>query len=125
MPRPPHDHDDALPPGTTIIEPPPDIPPDPAPSKPTTGMQDPEYRKKRRKTKHPFNFEINDTRRLQLRKVADTRGISMGATLRQLIAAAYTMDVDHKPVCASGRACFMPHMHPHEPVPCPEEEPTL
>lgn len=77
-----------------------------------TGMADPEYRRKRRAARKPFNFELDKTRREQLEQVAMARGISQAATLRQLITAAFAMDVKNDPMCASGRKCFMPHVHP-------------
>jgi len=78
----------------------------------TDGMHDKTYRNNRRKRKPPFNFELDPDRRKQLREIADMRAISMGAVLRQLISTAYLMDVKKAPQCASGRTCFMPHMHP-------------
>jgi hypothetical protein len=80
----------------------------------TKDMTDPEYRRKRRQHKHPFNFEVDDTRRNQLRQVAEHRGISMGAVLRQMITTAYAMEVQGRPHCVTGRECFMPHLHPSQ-----------
>lgn len=86
------------------------------------GMSDPEYRKKRRKVMVPFNFELDQPRRALLRQIADLRGISMGATLRQLISTAALMAVDNRPHCVSGRDCFMPHLHPIAQPPRPPQE---
>lgn len=133
-----------IPEDQTILNPKPD-PPDPPQSSPYSatnpkpdfhapgdmtdlpspkGMADPAYRNKRRRIHRPFNFELDTTRRLRLKAVAAARGISMGATLRQLISAAYAMDVTGSPLCVSGRACFMPHMHPPVPSTQPPEATT-
>jgi len=79
------------------------------------------YHRNRRRTRHPFNFELDDSRRAQLRAVAQSRAISMGATLRQLIYTAHMMQCQHKPHCVSGRECFMPHIHPISPPQPPDE----
>lgn len=94
------------------------------PLPPPSGMADKEYRTARRKKRPPFNFELDPDRRDQLRQVADSRGISMGATLRQLISTAYLMDIQDRPHCASGRDCFMPHLHPHYPSTTPRKDTT-
>lgn len=80
----------------------------------TSGMANEDYRKERRKRNKPFNFEVDIDRREQLRQIAIHRGISMGATLRQLISTAFMMDIKHQPHCVSGRACFMPHLMPQQ-----------
>lgn len=85
-------------------------------------MTDAAYRKRRRTTLHPFNFEMDDHRRDQLRTVANRRGISMGATLRQLISAAYLMEVQQRPHCVTGRECYMPHLHPQPQPQTPPED---
>lgn len=89
-----------------------------------TGMANPTYRNNRRKNKKPFNFELDQTRRNQLHELANHRGISMGAALRQLISTAHLMDVSKQPTCASGRACFMPHLHPQAPPIQPAQDNT-
>lgn len=90
--------------------------PDPLTDDDLKGMADPLYRKERRRRLHPFNFELNDEAKAKLKAVAHHRCISMGATLRQLITTAYLMDLKGLPSCATGRACFMPHLHPQEPA---------
>ena len=90
------------------------IPDENAHHEPPKDMTDPEYRRIRRKTMVPFNFELDKPRRAQLRQIADIRGISMGATLRQLISTAALMHLEHRPHCVSGRDCFMPHIHPQD-----------
>lgn len=92
--------------------------PTPNPPKPLTTAQ---YRTERRKKKHPFNFELDANRRAQLRAIAESRGISMGATLRQLISTAHTMTVDRQPHCVDGRSCFMPHLHAQSTAPIPHQ----
>ena len=89
---------------------------------PPSGMADKQYRSARRKKRPPFNFELDPERREQLHQVAQLRGISKGATLRQLISTAFLMDVQSRPHCASGRDCFMPHLHPHYPHSAPPKE---
>jgi len=88
----------------------------------TNPLTQAEYRTNRRKAKHPFNFELDTTRRDQLRAVADLRGISMGATLRQLVSTAYLMACNNQPHCVDGRACYMPHLHVQVPQPQPPQE---
>lgn len=85
------------------------------PLPPPQPKPDPAYRQNRRKTMTPFNFELDKPRRAQLREIADIRGISMGATLRQLISTAALMHLEDRPHCVSGRDCFMPHIHPQAP----------
>lgn len=80
------------------------------------GMSDPAYRARRRAKMRPYNFELDQERHNQLRDIAVDRGISMAATVRQLISAAYLMQIKHQPHCVTGRACFMPHMHPQPPA---------
>jgi len=91
---------------------------------PPTGMADPDYRARRRRKHHPFNFELSDGLRSRLRAVADAREISMGAALRQLISAADNMDCKDRPTCVSGRPCIMPHLHPPTHLPGTQEDPT-
>ena len=88
----------------------------------TNPLQPAEYRANRRKTKHPFNFELDATRRAELRAVAHLRGISMGATLRQLVSTAHLMACNNQPHCVDGRACYMPHLHVQAPRPQPPQE---
>jgi len=94
---------------------------DSPPPKPR-GMADKTYRNARRKRIHPFNFELDDARHEQLQAVADSRAISMGATLRQLISTAYAMTAQGHPMCVNGRDCFMPHMHPPSQSPIPNKD---
>jgi hypothetical protein len=82
------------------------------PLPPPQPNSDQAYRQNRRRTRHPFNFELDDSRRTQLRAIADSRGISMGATLRQLISTAHLMDCQNRPHCVNGRICLVPHLHP-------------
>lgn len=89
-----------------------------------SGMADPVYRKKRRATRKPFNFELDPLRRTQLAQVALARGISQAATLRQLISSAFQMAVDLRPTCVSGTPCFMPQVHPQPPPNTPTKDPN-
>lgn len=90
---------------------------DETPQPPRKGNADPEYRRNRRANLRPFNLELSPTQRQNLRSIATHRGISMAAVLRQQIKAAYTMDCAGRPLCASGRQCLVPHLHPEQPDP--------
>lgn len=101
------------------------IPVNSTPETSDTPLSTTQYRKQRRKNKHPFNFELDAQRREQLRQIADHRAISMGATLRQLVSTAYLMDLRQSPHCVDGRACYMPHLHVQaSSPPTPEHTPT-
>jgi len=60
---------------------------------------------------HSFNVILDSERYTKLDLMAKKLDCSKGRVIRQSIDALYLMIVDNIPTCATGQACYVPHMH--------------
>lgn len=64
----------------------------------------------------PFNLLLSPDEYTMLKKLAEQSGQSAGTELRTALRARFSMLCIGCATCASGSACFVPHMHAPRPM---------
>ena len=64
------------------------------------------------KVKHSFNVLLNPDEVTALTECSQRLGTSRGTIIRWAIIRTHRMICTGIPTCASGQACYVPHMHP-------------
>lgn len=61
---------------------------------------------------HSFNVVLDATQITHLGELATRSKCSQAQIIRFALRDAWNMVFRHKPTCADGSRCFVPHMHP-------------
>ena len=67
--------------------------------------------------KKQFNVMLSKAEYSRLEQLADKRGATKARIIRDALQIAYTMQIQHVPVCATGAPCPYPQVHLHAPQP--------
>jgi hypothetical protein len=63
------------------------------------------------KNDRPFQVLFSADGFAQLQEVAQDRGLSAGALIRELVRHAFQMRFEKRPRCASSKDCLVPQLH--------------